>query len=196
MARKNWEAMFEKFVIPNLKPGMKILEIAPERQLTIKSMIDKHLNKNYHYYYTNLVKEEMDKIVQGKYDKDKRWKRQTDINPDGWVECIDDYNYDVVDNSFDVVFSGNVSEHVREIWTWMKEQHRIIKPGGFMVCHNPQSEPYHEDPIDCWRIFPEGMKALIEWAGFKHIGSAYEHLKMDEGSKFKHFETIGVGQKI
>ena len=95
-----------------------------------------------------------------------------------------------------MVFSGNVSEHVKEIWTWMKEQYRIVRPGGIIVCHNPTTEPYHEDPIDCWRIYPHGMMALMKWAGFEPIGSTLEHLKMEDDNKYKHYETIGMAMKI
>ena len=52
-------------------------------------------------------------------------------------------------------------EHVSRIWLWIKELERITKPGGKIILISPISWPYHEAPIDCWRIYPEGMKALI-----------------------------------
>ena len=42
---------------------------------------------------------------------------------------------------------------------------RICKPGGLVITIGPVSWPYHEAPIDCWRAYPEGMRALHEDAG-------------------------------
>lgn len=72
-----------------------------------------------------------------------------------------EYNYPVDDNTFDIVLSGQVMEHVSKIWVWLKELERITKPGGKIILISPVSWPYHEAPIDCWRIYPDGMKALV-----------------------------------
>ncbi len=77
----------------------------------------------------------------------------------------DPYEFAIPDNRYDLVLSGNVIEHVPRIWKWMTEVKRVTKPGGLVVTINPVSWPYHEAPIDCWRIFPEGMKALCEDTG-------------------------------
>lgn len=76
-----------------------------------------------------------------------------------------EYEVPVADNTYDVVFSAQVVEHVREMWTWMKELGRITKPGGRVITISPISWPYHEAPIDCWRIYPAGMEAVCGWAG-------------------------------
>jgi SAM-dependent methyltransferase len=77
----------------------------------------------------------------------------------------DPYSFPISDNTFDIVFSGQVIEHVRKPWIWIKELARICKPGGRVITINPVSWPYHEAPVDCWRIYPEGMRALYEEAG-------------------------------
>jgi SAM-dependent methyltransferase len=76
-----------------------------------------------------------------------------------------EYEVPVDAETFDVVLSGQVIEHVREPWTWMRELARITRPGGQVITINPISWPFHEAPIDCWRIYPDGMKALSDWAG-------------------------------
>ncbi|MCW3101420.1 MAG: hypothetical protein JWL77_7038 [Chthonomonadaceae bacterium] len=78
-----------------------------------------------------------------------------------------EYNVPVDDDSFDVVLSGQVAEHVREIWTWMRELARITKPGGQVITISPVSWAYHEAPIDCWRMYPEAMNAVSAWAGLE-----------------------------
>jgi SAM-dependent methyltransferase len=69
------------------------------------------------------------------------------------------------DSTFDVVISGQVIEHVRQPWRWMAELTRISRPGGLVITISPVSWPYHEAPIDCWRIYPEGMRAILEQVG-------------------------------
>ena len=78
---------------------------------------------------------------------------------------------DVGERKFDVVFSAQVIEHVPVIWDWVKECARVLKPGGKLVIISPISWPYHEAPVDCWRIHPEGMKALCEYAELELIFS-------------------------
>jgi ubiquinone/menaquinone biosynthesis C-methylase UbiE len=75
------------------------------------------------------------------------------------------YSFPVADNTYDIVLSGQVIEHVAKIWRWMPELARVTKPKGVVITVNPSSWPYHEAPIDCWRMFPEGMKALCEDSG-------------------------------
>lgn len=76
-----------------------------------------------------------------------------------------EYEFGLEDDAFDVVVSGQVIEHVRKPWVWIRELARVCKPGGKVITVNPVSWPYHEAPVDCWRIYPEGMKALYDEAG-------------------------------
>ncbi len=76
-----------------------------------------------------------------------------------------EYHFPIPDATFDVVFSSQVIEHVRKPWVWIKEVARVCRPGGHVLTVNPVSWPYHEAPIDCWRIYPDGMRALYEEAG-------------------------------
>ena len=81
--------------------------------------------------------------------------------------ATDPYRYPVADASYDVVLSANVIEHVPRIWAWMPELARLIRPGGVVITINPISWHYHESPIDCWRMYPAGMRALSEDAGLE-----------------------------
>jgi SAM-dependent methyltransferase len=75
-----------------------------------------------------------------------------------------EYCFPIPDNTFDVVLACQVIEHVRKPWVWIKELARVSKKGGHVVIINPVSWPYHMAPVDCWRIYPEGMRALYEEA--------------------------------
>lgn len=89
----------------------------------------------------------------------------------------DEYSFPIPDNSYDIVLSGQVLEHVRKIWVWMREVARVCKVGGIVVTINPVSWPYHEAPFDCWRAFPEGMRALYEEAGLSVDLSLFNSLE-------------------
>jgi len=88
-----------------------------------------------------------------------------------------EYEFPVESESYDIVLSGQVIEHVRKIWRWMNELARVCKNGGLVVTINPVSWPYHEAPIDCWRMYPEGMRALYEDASLRVRLSHWESLE-------------------
>jgi len=59
----------------------------------------------------------------------------------------------------------------------MKEVARVCKPRGLVITVNPVSWPYHEAPYDCWRIYPEGMRALYEETGLRVLMSCFDSLE-------------------
>ena len=79
----------------------------------------------------------------------------------------DEYVFPIPSNQFDVVVSAQVIEHVRKTWVWLSEVARVCKPGGYVITVNPVTWGYHEAPIDCWRIYAEGMRALYDEAGLE-----------------------------
>lgn len=66
----------------------------------------------------------------------------------------------------------------------MKEVSRICKLGGVVITINPVSWPYHEAPIDCWRAYPEGVKALYEEAKLDVIMSKWESLESTQYRRY------------
>jgi SAM-dependent methyltransferase len=80
-------------------------------------------------------------------------------------QAADPYTFPIDSGFYDVVISGNVIEHVRKPWRWVPELARVARPGGLVVTITPVSWPYHEAPLDCWRMYPEGLTALYEDAG-------------------------------
>lgn len=103
-----------------------------------------------------------------------RWETieiQRDDKPGPQVDHVatSEYAFPLPDAAFDIVLSGQVIEHVRKIWTWYRELARVCRSGGHVITVCPVTWPYHEDPVDCWRIYPEGMKALCEDAGLEPV---------------------------
>ncbi len=108
------------------------------------------------------------------------------------------YSFPIEDDAFDIVVSANVIEHVQNIWKWMDELARICTPGGYIITINPVSWPYHEAPVDCWRIYPEGMKALSENAGLNVVLSTWKSVELEETFQWlpERFKTTSKLQEL
>ncbi len=91
----------------------------------------------------------------------------------------DPYSYPFKDETFEVILSANVLEHVAEPWRWLQELQRLIKPGGIIVIISPLSWPFHEAPVDCWRIYPDGMRSLINYVGLDTVLSERVCLELE-----------------
>ncbi len=90
-----------------------------------------------------------------------------------------EYNYPIENETYNIIIAGQVMEHVKNIWKWVDELKRITKKNGYLIIISPISWPYHEAPVDCWRIYPEGMKALLEEKGLKIELNHFESLEKD-----------------
>lgn len=71
---------------------------------------------------------------------------------------------------FDLVISGQTLEHVEQPWRLVKEMGRVVKPGGYIIIIAPSAGPTHM-ATDAWRILPDGMKGMAEWAGLELVES-------------------------
>ena len=122
----NSRLIFEKYGKKYFQPGMRVLEIGPDGA---PSTYQRAVNDISIVWHTLDLRDDAMLTYRAKYE----------------------YEFPVESGSYDIVLSGNVIEHVRQIWTWMVELTRICKPNGVVVTINPVSWPYHEAPVDCWR---------------------------------------------
>jgi SAM-dependent methyltransferase len=109
-------------------------------------------------------------------------------SPDVTWTAKSEYEFPCESNTFDIIFSAQVIEHVKKPWRWLPELQRVCKPGGHVITINPVNWPYHEAPVDCWRIYPEGMKALYEDAALEVLLCKTESLEL---STLKFFTLHG-----
>lgn len=70
------------------------------------------------------------------------------------------------DNSFDVVMSYAVLEHVTDPQRCMNEMHRVLKPGGLLYFQACFMQPLHGYPSHYFNITPEGALLLVKNADF------------------------------
>jgi len=57
------------------------------------------------------------------------------------------YEIPFPDNSFDVVFSHDLIEHLREPLRALKEFHRVARPGGFVALSSPDWDAFEISPL-------------------------------------------------
>jgi O-antigen biosynthesis protein len=91
-----------------------------------------------------------------------------DLQPGPNVDCVprDPYHWpELADESFDVIISGQAFEHMEFPWLAIDEMGRKLKKNGLVCIVAPSRGPQHRYPVDCWRYYPDGLKALARWAG-------------------------------
>src|SRR5690242_20556400 len=106
---QNSELLFRRHGAPYIKNGAKVLEIGPDKlpASTYRACCDR---------------------VAAQWDTIDLY-----VSPHLTYTATTPYNFPIGDDTYDVVLSGQVIEHVPRIWAWMREVARIIKPGGFVV---------------------------------------------------------------
>jgi SAM-dependent methyltransferase len=67
----------------------------------------------------------------------------------------------IADNSYDVLISVDVFEHIDRPWLAAAELARILAPGGLVYTSTLFSWRYHPCPIDFWRYTPEALEFLF-----------------------------------
>ena len=140
----NSKLVFQRYARPHFTPNARVLEIGP----------DAHPST-----YQTMVADPT--IIWDTLDRSPA--------PNLTYTAMSDYEFPIPDDAYDIVLSGQVIEHVRKIWVWIREVARVCRPGGLVITIGPVSWPYHEAPVDCWRAYPEGMKALYEEAALSDV---------------------------
>ncbi|RLA43289.1 MAG: methyltransferase type 11 [Gammaproteobacteria bacterium] len=80
------------------------------------------------------------------------------------VKLDDPYELPFDDGSFDIVVSGQVFEHVEFFWKLFEEIMRVVNKQGFVFLIVPSAGPIHRFPVDCYRFYPDSMRALARYA--------------------------------
>ena len=101
------------------------------------------------------------------------------------IVLSDMYNWkEIKSSSFDIVVTGQTFEHIEFFWITMLEISRILKPGGLCCIIAPAGGKEHKYPVDCWRFYPDGFKALSKFSGLIELETytQWEPLNYDDGS--------------
>lgn len=66
----------------------------------------------------------------------------------------------LADASVDTILSTQTLEHVYDFQLYMRECHRLLKPGGCLILTVPMQWRVHEAPYDYWRFTRYGVSEL------------------------------------
>ena len=119
---------------------------------------------------------------------EKKWRYTgVDLLPGKNVDIVlsDPYSWlEIESNSIDIFISGQVFEHIEFFWKTMLEIARVLKPGALCCIIAPSKGPEHRYPVDCWRFYPDGFKALAHYANLKvlEVNTQWEPLGYSDGS--------------
>jgi len=93
-----------------------------------------------------------------------------DVNPGPNVDYVPSNPYEwpeFEDDAFDVIVSGQAFEHIEYPWLIIQEMARVLKKNGLICIVAPSRGPEHKYPVDCWRYYPDGLRALAKWANLQ-----------------------------
>lgn len=128
--------------------------------------------------------------------KSKRWTYTgADIaaGPNVDVVLDDPYKFPFKDNQFDLVISGSVFEHTEFFWLTFQEMTRVLKPLGYIFLTAPSRGPEHKHPVDCWRFYPDGFRALAKYCNLEAIEVTTDwHNYVSDDNSYIHGDTVGV----
>jgi len=79
---------------------------------------------------------------------------------------FDGRTFPLKEGFFDNVFHTEVLEHIDAPLRFLRECHRVLKPGGGLFFSVPFQARYHYIPHDYWRFTPAGLEILLARAGF------------------------------
>lgn len=98
------------------------------------------------------------------------WRyRGVDLAPGANVDIVleSPYALPMQSASVDVIVSGQAFEHMEYFWMVWREMARVLRPGGLAFLIAPSRGPEHRYPVDCWRFYPDGYRALARYGGFE-----------------------------
>lgn len=99
---------------------------------------------------------------------------------------------DIPANTYDVIISGQALEHVEYFLNTMYEINRLLKTNGKVCIIVPSGGYEHRYPLDCWRFYPDGMKALAVYAKLNPLETytQWDDLSYTDGSNDWHDSAL------
>ena len=110
----------------------------------------------------------------------------------------DPYHWrEVTSESADVIVSGQTFEHTEFFWLSIREIARALKVGGLLCLIAPSAGDEHRYPVDCWRVYPDGLRAAARYAGLETIEAwtQWENLPQYDNESNKWHDSVLVARK-
>ena len=78
----------------------------------------------------------------------------------------------LAEEQFDLIIAEQVFEHILRPDRAATHVYQMLRPGGLFVISTPFLLKIHEYPLDLYRWSEQGMKQLLEGAGFSVLSTA------------------------
>ena len=114
------------------------------------------------------------------------------------IVLADPYDWqELSPESADVVVAGQTFEHTEFFWETMRQIARTLKSNGLCCIIVPSSGPEHRFPIDCWRMYPDGLRALARYAGLEVLEAStqWEDLPEYDNESNKWHDSVLIARK-
>ena len=123
-----------------------------------------------------------------------------DMAPGKNVDVVlrDPYHWREIEaENADVIVSGQTFEHTEFFWLSMREIARALKVGGLLCLIAPSAGDEHRYPVDCWRVYPDGLRALARYAGLETVEAwtQWEDRPQYDSESNKWHDSILVARK-
>ncbi len=104
---------------------------------------------------------------------------------------------ELASQSVDVVICGQTFEHTEFFWETMRQISRTLKPNGICCIIVPSSGPEHRFPVDCWRMYPDGLRAVARYAGLEVLvaETQWEDLPQYDNESNKWHDSVLIARK-
>jgi SAM-dependent methyltransferase len=123
-----------------------------------------------------------------------------DLAPGANVDVVlsDPYDWrEISPASVDVIVAGQTFEHTEFFWETMRQVARTLKPNGLCCIIVPSSGPEHRFPVDCWRMYPDGLRAVAGYAGLEVLAAEtqWEDLPQYDNESNKWHDSVLIARK-
>ncbi|MCH9696983.1 MAG: class I SAM-dependent methyltransferase [Gammaproteobacteria bacterium] len=105
------------------------------------------------------------------------------------------YRLPIKTHEADIIVSGQAFEHIEYFWISWLDMVRATKPGGMIFLIAPSRGPEHRYPVDCWRFYPDGYRALAKFGNLEllEVSTDWEPSEYEDSAAWG--DTVGVFKK-
>lgn len=135
------------------------------------------------------------KDVNGTYKPLFEGHHYTGLDAEGGanVDVVGDaYELPFANNSFDLVVSGNLLEHLAMPYLAVQEMKRVVRKNGYVIIIAPYSIHEHKYPLDYFRFLPDAFREFL--FGLEEVEAGIKVPKEPLGSGV-HSDTWAIGRK-
>jgi SAM-dependent methyltransferase len=125
------------------------------------------MNRATNEFVANLVPNRLDALeISGTAWRDAGFRSYEHVAYPGFDICRDRTT-----RTYDIIIAEQVFEHIRRPDRAARNIRAMLRRHGVFVITTPFPIKYHPEPLDLWRWTAEGLKALLEDAGFSTVAA-------------------------